>query len=105
MARTLIYYLDWSSLEGISYLLGHSHTQLTNSSFQDNCGSVTPGVLRSLIPFGSNIRTFTLGLSYSLTHQDVFDFLEKLPNLRELDLQYYLVCISLFIICAYADAL
>ncbi|KAK7694427.1 hypothetical protein QCA50_001613 [Cerrena zonata] len=69
--------------------LNRLSSTLTGFHLKDNCGSVTPGVLRSFIPFGSRIRTFALGLSYSLTHQDVFDFLPHLPNLQKLDIQYY----------------
>ena len=61
---------------------------------QFNCGSVTPGVLKSLIPHVRlNIRTLTLGLSYSLTNDDIFSFLGELPNLKWLQLHYYWVCL------------
>ena len=58
---------------------------------QDNCGSITPGVLRSFVPHvGGALREFTLGLSYSLTDEDVFSFVSLLPHLEHLHLQYYL---------------
>jgi hypothetical protein len=34
----------------------------------------------------------SLGLSYSLTDDDVFAFLNELPELTSVGLQYYLVC-------------
>ncbi|KAF4588623.1 hypothetical protein EYR40_010176 [Pleurotus pulmonarius] len=55
-----------------------------------NCGSITPGVLRSLIPYLQGIRSFSLGLSYSLADVDVFHFLDHLPSLTHVQLQYYL---------------
>jgi hypothetical protein len=58
---------------------------------QDNCGSITPGVLRSFVPHvWETLREFTLGLSYSLTDDDVFSFIAQLPHLEWLHLQYYL---------------
>ncbi|KAF8229386.1 hypothetical protein L208DRAFT_1424107 [Tricholoma matsutake] len=64
---------------------------LTGLHLKDNCGSITPGVLRSFIPHvGKNLREFTLGLSYSLTDEDVFSFIAQLPRLERLQLQYYL---------------
>ncbi|KAG6829234.1 hypothetical protein H0H92_005236 [Tricholoma furcatifolium] len=56
----------------------------------DNCGSITPGVLKSILPhISGNLRELTLGLSYSLTDEDVFSFLAQLPLLESLRLQYY----------------
>ncbi|KAF9502122.1 hypothetical protein BDN71DRAFT_1378820 [Pleurotus eryngii] len=55
-----------------------------------NCGSITPGVLRSLIPYLQGIKSFSLGLSYSLADADVFYFLDLLPSLTHVQLQYYL---------------
>jgi len=49
-------------------------------------------VLKALLPhIEYTLQSFSLGLSYSLTNDDVFDFLSKLPNLREIRLQYYWV--------------
>ena len=57
---------------------------------QGNCGSVTPGVLRFFIPhIQDNLRALTLGLSYSLTDDDVFTSLGNLPNLKRIHLRYY----------------
>ncbi|KAI0683671.1 hypothetical protein C8T65DRAFT_235312 [Cerioporus squamosus] len=56
-----------------------------------SCGSVTPGVLRSFIPHLQEASSFALGLSYSLTDDDVFNFCSQLPHLRSLELRYYLV--------------
>jgi hypothetical protein len=58
---------------------------------QGNGGSITPGVLRSFLPPIQNVRSLSLGLSYSLTDEDVFTFLGQLPYLESLDLFYYLV--------------
>ncbi|PIL26283.1 hypothetical protein GSI_12039 [Ganoderma sinense ZZ0214-1] len=57
---------------------------------QDNCGSVTPGVLRAFLPHLQEITSFALGLSYSLTDDDVFAFCKGLPSLQTLELRYYL---------------
>lgn len=59
--------------------------------FQDNCGSITPAVLRSFIPsIKPRIRSISLGLSYSLTDEDVYLFLAELPTLTAVELRYYL---------------
>ncbi|KAK0478760.1 hypothetical protein IW261DRAFT_185830 [Armillaria novae-zelandiae] len=63
---------------------------LTELHLKGNCGSITPGVLKSLVPYIENITSFSLGLSYSLTNEDVFSFLSQLPQLRSVTLQYYL---------------
>jgi hypothetical protein len=62
---------------------------------QGNCGSITPGVLRFFIPhIQDNLRALTLGLSYSLTDEDVFTCLGNLPNLDHIQLRYYYVYFS-----------
>lgn len=62
---------------------------------QDNCGSVTPGVLRSFLPHVSeNLKGFSLGLSYSITDEDIFTFLGQLPNLEHLRLRNYWVSLA-----------
>ena len=59
---------------------------------QGNCGSITPGVLRFFIPhIQDNLRALTLGLSYSLTDENVFTCLGNLPNLNHIQLRYYYV--------------
>ncbi|KAG5643186.1 hypothetical protein DXG03_001390 [Asterophora parasitica] len=58
---------------------------------KDNCGSITPGVLNSFVPhIREHLRELTLGLSYSLTDDDVFTALTQIPNLERLQLLYYL---------------
>ncbi|KIM89934.1 hypothetical protein PILCRDRAFT_812717 [Piloderma croceum F 1598] len=58
---------------------------------QNNCGSITPAILRSFIPhLRPRVRSVSLGLSYSLTDDDVFAFLNELPELTSVELQYYL---------------
>ncbi|RPD58526.1 hypothetical protein L226DRAFT_489951 [Lentinus tigrinus ALCF2SS1-7] len=55
-----------------------------------SCGSVTPGVLRSFVPHLQEMMSFALGLSYSLTDNDVFTFMAELPCLESLEFRYYL---------------
>ncbi|KAF8968746.1 hypothetical protein BDZ97DRAFT_1797828 [Flammula alnicola] len=70
--------------------LGRLSRTLVQLHLKNNCGSVTPGVLKSFIPhIKDNLRAFTLGLSYSLTDDDVFTFLGNLPHLERLNLRYY----------------
>ncbi|KAF8890708.1 hypothetical protein BD779DRAFT_1610777 [Infundibulicybe gibba] len=70
--------------------LGRLSDSLTRLHLLDNCGSVTPGVLRSLAPpIRERVRSFALGISYSLTDDDVLDFLSQIPDIRHLDLRYY----------------
>ncbi|TDL27031.1 hypothetical protein BD410DRAFT_481672 [Rickenella mellea] len=57
---------------------------------EDNCGSVTPGTLKFLIPHLPDLEVFTLGLSYSVKDEDLFPFLGKLTRLRQLQLTYYI---------------
>ncbi len=61
-------------------------------SSQGSCGSITPGVLRSFVPHLQSVSSFALGLSYSLTDDDVFNFWTSLPHLTSLEFRYYLVC-------------
>ncbi|XP_006455885.1 hypothetical protein AGABI2DRAFT_210518 [Agaricus bisporus var. bisporus H97] len=63
---------------------------LTELHLKDNCGSVTPGVLRSFMPLlERNIQSLSIGLSYSLTDEDIFSVLHHLQNLRKVELRYY----------------
>ncbi|KAF8064214.1 hypothetical protein FPV67DRAFT_1654305 [Lyophyllum atratum] len=78
-------------LDSLSDWLERLSPYLTGLHFRDNCGSITPGVLRSFLPhIQGSLRGVTLGLSYSLTDEDVFSFLAQLPHLERLQLQYYL---------------
>ena len=63
---------------------------VADSPVQESCGSITPGVLRSFLPHMSMMTSFSLGLSSSLTDDDVFPFWEGLPSLRILEFRYYL---------------
>ena len=57
---------------------------------------MTPGVLKSFLPHVSeNLKAFTLGLSYSITDEDIFAFLSQLPNLEHLRLRNYWVSVTL----------
>lgn len=59
---------------------------------KENCGSITPGVLKSILPpLKREVQKISLGLSYSLTDEDVFTFLHQLPNLKGVELTYYWV--------------
>ncbi|KAF7325658.1 hypothetical protein MKEN_00415700 [Mycena kentingensis (nom. inval.)] len=64
--------------------------ELRELHLTSNCGSVTPGFLRSLLPHLQNITAISLGLSYSLTDDDLFDFLGQLPCLESAQIQHYL---------------
>ncbi|KAF7319059.1 hypothetical protein HMN09_00242100 [Mycena chlorophos] len=70
--------------EWLGRLTGLKELHLTS-----NCGSVTPGVLRSLVPLLQNISAISIGLSYSLTDDDLFDFLGQLGSLQSAHLQHY----------------
>ncbi|PPQ65462.1 hypothetical protein CVT24_010793 [Panaeolus cyanescens] len=75
---------DW--LEGLKRDGG----RLTGLHLKDNCGSVTPGVLRAIMPHVKDSLTdLTLGLSYSLADEDVFNFVGEIEHLRWLKLRYY----------------
>ncbi|KAI0776615.1 hypothetical protein BD413DRAFT_602174 [Trametes elegans] len=70
--------------------LGELQSSLRAFRLTNGCGSVTPGVLRSFTPHLQRVTTFALGLSYSLTDTDVFEFLATLPCLRTLEYRYYM---------------
>ncbi|KAI0684576.1 hypothetical protein BC835DRAFT_1389261 [Cytidiella melzeri] len=57
---------------------------------KNNCGSVNPGVLKQISPSVSELTSFTLGLSYSIDNNDLFEFLSQMHNLISLELRYYL---------------
>ncbi|KAF7373310.1 hypothetical protein MSAN_00540500 [Mycena sanguinolenta] len=65
-------------------------TSLRELHLTRDCGSITPGVLRSFVPFLANITAFSLGISYSITDADLFDFLAQLPCLETVKLRHYL---------------
>ncbi|KAF9546255.1 hypothetical protein CPC08DRAFT_379982, partial [Agrocybe pediades] len=70
--------------------LGRLSPNLIELHLQDNCGSVTPGVLKAILPrVEQSLEAFTLGLSYSLTNDDVYTFLDHLSHLKRLQLKYY----------------
>lgn len=69
---------------------------LLNSSSADakkqgNCGSITPAVLRAFVARIPRVRALTLGLSYSLTDENVFACVADLPALTVLKMRYYMV--------------
>ncbi|KAK1225944.1 hypothetical protein PQX77_011100 [Marasmius sp. AFHP31] len=74
----------------IPYWLNRLSKTLAELHLQDNCGSITPGVLRSALPQLQNIRSLSIGLSYSLTDRDLFGALSQLPQLQVLSVNYYL---------------
>ena len=63
---------------------------------------MTPGVLRALVPLLQKITAISLGLSYSITDDDLFDFLGQLESLESAQLQHYLVgfpfCVSFMLL-------
>ncbi|KAF8174704.1 hypothetical protein K438DRAFT_1980165 [Mycena galopus ATCC 62051] len=65
-------------------------TSLKELHLTRDCGSITPGVLRSFVPFLTNITAFSLGISYSITDDDLFNFLAQLPCLERVQLRHYL---------------
>ncbi|KAH8822786.1 hypothetical protein DL96DRAFT_1619249 [Flagelloscypha sp. PMI_526] len=69
-----------------------SAQSLRTLRFIGNCGSITPGTLKSIAnALLRPLEVFSLGLSYSLMDKDVFSFLEIVcSNLQELNLVYYL---------------
>ncbi|EJD05122.1 uncharacterized protein FOMMEDRAFT_166791 [Fomitiporia mediterranea MF3/22] len=56
---------------------------------EDDCGSVTPGILTSLLPVSQELEHFGLGVAYSLKYDDLSPFLNELSKLRRLDLYHY----------------
>ncbi|KAH9886922.1 hypothetical protein C8Q73DRAFT_748707 [Cubamyces lactineus] len=70
--------------------LGELSRSLRVLRLTHSCGSVTPGVLRSFIPHLQNVSTLALGLSYSLTDNDVFEVWQELSSLQSLEFRYYL---------------
>ncbi|KAH9856164.1 hypothetical protein C2E23DRAFT_882278 [Lenzites betulinus] len=70
--------------------LGKLQDTLREFKLTHGCGSVTPGVLYSFLPYLQKIDSSALGLSYSLTNNDVFAFWEGLPHLQTLEYRYYL---------------
>ncbi|KAJ7863263.1 hypothetical protein B0H13DRAFT_1725951 [Mycena leptocephala] len=65
-------------------------TSLKELHLTRDCGSITPGVLRSFVPLVENITSFSFGLSYSITDDDLFEFLGQLPCLETAHLRHYL---------------
>lgn len=61
--------------------------------FKGNCGSVTHmGVLKPLSAvLNPKLGELSLGLSYSLIHDDLFTFCNHFQHLRMLDVMYYAV--------------
>ncbi|KAE9395233.1 hypothetical protein BT96DRAFT_158143 [Gymnopus androsaceus JB14] len=65
-------------------------SDLVELHLTNNCGSITPGVLQSFLPYLHNIAALTIGLSYSLADRDVFGALSQLPRLKRVGLRWYL---------------
>ncbi|KAF8626651.1 hypothetical protein AX15_004743 [Amanita polypyramis BW_CC] len=78
-------------LELLPDWLSQLSEKLRELHLKANCGSITPGVLRviALPLMQSNLRAISIGLSYSLTHDDVFKFLNNFSQLEDLELRYY----------------
>lgn len=69
--------------------LSRLHGTLRELHLLENCGSITPGVLQTIQPFAAQLRSVSLGLSYSLEDGHVLQFLSQLPYLQNLQLRYY----------------
>ncbi|KAI0920231.1 hypothetical protein AcV5_010030 [Taiwanofungus camphoratus] len=90
LEKLTIYNPSRAVLELLPEWLRRLSGTLLGFHLRDNCGSITPGVLRSFIPHIQKIRSFALGLSYSLTDDDVFSCFNQLHGLRSLEFRYYL---------------
>ncbi|THV03494.1 hypothetical protein K435DRAFT_962380 [Dendrothele bispora CBS 962.96] len=55
----------------------------------NDCGSITPGVLSTIIRSLHNIRSFSMGLSFSITDHDLFNAISQLSCLEDLGVYYY----------------
>ncbi|KAJ7583784.1 hypothetical protein C8J56DRAFT_951786 [Mycena floridula] len=79
-------------LDALPHWLGRISSSLTELHLTNNCGSITPGVLRDMATpeLTPTLRAFSLGLSYSLTDQDVFHFLGQFSQLQSISLQYFM---------------
>lgn len=56
---------------------------------QGDAGSVTPGVLTSLLPAIANITSFGLSVAYSVKYDELLPFLGELKHLQRLKLFHY----------------
>ncbi|KAH8115005.1 hypothetical protein DFH11DRAFT_1854889 [Phellopilus nigrolimitatus] len=65
------------------------NSPLLSLIFEDDCGSVTPGVLTSLLPVTQALENFGLGVAYSVKYDELFPFLSELKNLKYLELFHY----------------
>ncbi|PFH50358.1 hypothetical protein AMATHDRAFT_145250 [Amanita thiersii Skay4041] len=91
LTRLEIYDPTRAMLQILPEWLDRLSKTLTALHLKDNCGSITPGVLKAFVlpPYQETLRSLSIGLSYSLTHDDVFNFLNNFPQLEELELRYY----------------
>ncbi|KAF8519374.1 hypothetical protein BU17DRAFT_90081 [Hysterangium stoloniferum] len=69
--------------------IGRMRSTITALHLLNNCGSLTPGILRKLTPHLCILESLSIGISYSLTDADIFSCLSELPKLKSLQLQYY----------------
>ncbi|KDQ52371.1 hypothetical protein JAAARDRAFT_184263 [Jaapia argillacea MUCL 33604] len=86
-------------IQSLPTWLTHLSPTLREFHLKGNCGSITPGILRSLstslLTLHQPLRSFSIGISYSLTDTDIFGFLDGSPNgpmreLEELTVCYYM---------------
>jgi len=89
------YRVSWFFFTFLTHSIRSIATQRSRWWLKDNCGSVTPGVLRFIVPLMErSIRAVSLGLSYSLMDADVFLFLRNLHGLESAELYYYWVRVT-----------
>lgn len=90
LSKIALYSPGRAILQLLPEWLEKNASTLTELHLFDNCGSVTPGVLKSFLPHvQENLKAFSLGLSYSITDEDLFTFLSQLPNIEHLRLRNY----------------
>ncbi|TFK29095.1 hypothetical protein FA15DRAFT_664410 [Coprinopsis marcescibilis] len=77
-------------LQTLPAWLERLQTTLDELHLLDNCGSITPGVLKSFLPhLSERLKAFSMGLSYSISDDDISAFVDGLPELQQLQLTYY----------------
>ena len=52
---------------------------------------MTPGVLKLLLPVTKGIKSFALGVAYSVKYEELLPYLGELKNLQRLKIFHYTV--------------
>lgn len=71
---------------------------------QDDCGSVTPGILASLSPVSQGLHHFSIGVAYALKYDDIFAFISNLPRVQTLEIFHYPVSCLYQLRSSYLDS-